>query len=164
MRPISGQKTTLVFIYDPYTNMPIEDVSVKLNEDSTKKTATYATDEEGTCKLILQNVLEGKMVIEKEGYFPIIEEYGTAQTKMNLYQLRELSFPLISKPSDENSVQVLVQTNVEMMPVDVKLISPENVLINDNDKFVNYDYNEDSGCLKIKILDIHRKPVRAYFL
>lgn len=41
------------------------------------------------------------------------------------------------------------------MPVDVKMISPENVLINDNDKFVHYDYNEESGCLKITILDLN---------
>jgi len=33
--------------------MPIPGVSVKLNEDSTKKTTLYTTEEEGTCKLIL---------------------------------------------------------------------------------------------------------------
>jgi hypothetical protein len=70
---------------------------------------------------------------------------------MNLYQLRELSFPLISKPKNPNAIQILVQTNVEVMPIDIKLISPENVLINDNDRFINYDYNEDSGCLKVTI-------------
>lgn len=127
----------------------------QLNEESTKKTTTYTTDEDGTCKLILQNILEGKLVIESEGYFPIVEDYGTAQSKMNLYQLRELSFPLIKKPSDANSVQILVQTNVEMMPIDLKLISPDNLLINDNDATVSYDYNEDSGCLKITINQIH---------
>lgn len=104
MRPISGLKTTLVFIYDPYTNLPIDGVTVKLNEDSTKKTTTYTTDEEGVCKLVLQNILEGKLVIEMEGFFPIVEEYGTSQSKMNLYQLRELSFPLIKKPNDPNLV------------------------------------------------------------
>jgi hypothetical protein len=53
MRPISGLKTTLVFIYDPYSNLPIPGVIVKLNEESTKKTTTYTTDEDGTCKLVL---------------------------------------------------------------------------------------------------------------
>lgn len=54
-------------------------MTIQMNEDSTKKTTTYTTDEEGTCKIILQNVLEGKMVIKHEGFFPIVEEYGTNQ-------------------------------------------------------------------------------------
>jgi len=41
------------------------------------------------------------------------------------------------------------------MPIDVKLISPENVLVNDNGGSVAYDYNEESGCLKITIQDIN---------
>ena len=49
--------------------MPIEGVAVKLNEESTKKSTTYITDKEGTCKLILQNVLEGKLIISHDGYF-----------------------------------------------------------------------------------------------
>lgn len=53
MRPISGLKITLIFVYDPYTNTPIPGVTVKLNEDSTKKTTSYMTEEDGTCKLIL---------------------------------------------------------------------------------------------------------------
>ena len=102
------------------------------------------------------------MVIESDGFFSIIEEYGTSQSKMNLYQLRELSFPLIRKPSDANSVQILVQTNVEMMPIDLKLISPDNQLINDDDAFVSYNYNEDSGCLKITINQINGNLLYHY--
>jgi len=46
---------------------------------------------------------------------------------MNLYQLRELSFPLIQHLEDKNSVMILVQTNVEVMPIDIKMILPDNV-------------------------------------
>lgn len=52
-RPISGFRSTIVFVYDPYTNRPIPDVKVTLNEESTKKVTTYVTDEEGYCKIIL---------------------------------------------------------------------------------------------------------------
>ncbi|KAM3139739.1 hypothetical protein pb186bvf_008197 [Paramecium bursaria] len=157
VRPISGYKSTIVFIYDPYTNQPVSGVTIQMNEDSTKKTTTYTTDEEGTCKIILQNVLEGKMVIKHEGFFPIVEEYGTNQQKMNLYLLRELSFPLIQMPTDDKSVQFMVQTNVETMPIDIKVILPDNVQIDDSFQNVVYDFNDESGCLRITINDLNSR-------
>ena len=43
-----------------------------------------------------------------------------------------------------------------MMPIDLKLISPDNTLINDNENGnIVYDYNEESGCLKITIDNIN---------
>jgi hypothetical protein len=43
-----------------------------------------------------------------------------------------------------------------MMPIDLKLISPDNLLVNDNDPgLVSYDYNEESGCLKVTIENIN---------
>ncbi|CAK66291.1 unnamed protein product (macronuclear) [Paramecium tetraurelia] len=156
-RPISGYKSTQVFIYDPYTNLPIEGVQVILNEESTKQSQTYVTDQEGTCRIILQGVLEGKMVIQTEGYFPIVEEYGTTQSKMNLYQLRELSFPLIQHLEDKNSVMILVQTNVEVMPIDIKMILPDNVQIDQSHQNVLYDMNDESGCQRIIVHDLNTR-------
>lgn len=43
-----------------------------------------------------------------------------------------------------------------MMPIDLKLISPDNLLINDNENgMVQYDYNEESGCLRTTINNIN---------
>lgn len=62
------------------------------------------------CNISQQNIVEGKLIIKDEqgAYFDIVEDYGP--NKLNLYSMKDLSFPLIKKPNASNEIHVMVLT------------------------------------------------------
>ena len=43
------------------------------------------------------------------------------------------------------------------MPIDIKVILPDNVQIDDSFQNVVYDFNDESGCLRITINDLNSR-------
>lgn len=52
---------------------------------------------------------------------------------------------------------VMVQTNVETMPIDLKIITPEEIQIDSTHQNVEFDMNDESGCLRVKIGNLSTK-------
>ena len=81
---------------------------ITLQEESIKASHTFKTNQEGVAVIPLNNILEGKLIINQPEYFEIVEEYGIGSNKVNLLQFRELQYPLIRKPADEDHLQILI--------------------------------------------------------
>lgn len=69
-------------------------------------------------------MVEGKLIIEDEKgeYFKIIEDYGP--NKLNLYAMKELSFPLIKKPNTPNEINIMVLTCIGKKTISLNVICP----------------------------------------
>ena len=68
--------------------------------------------------------MEGKIIIEdeKNEYFKIVEDYGP--NKLNLYTMKELSFPLIKKPNTPNEIHIMALTNFVKKIMALNVICP----------------------------------------
>ena len=88
-RPISA-KTLTIFVYDGSDNTPIKDVKITINEKKLpRQQEKLSTDENGVCKFVLQNILEGTMEISHPSYITISEEY--APNKMDLNKMKDMT-------------------------------------------------------------------------
>ena len=85
----------------------------------------------GECLLNVANITDGRLMIEKSGFFPIEEIYG--HNRLNLKTMTDVSFPLIQKPFSENEFYILISTAFTEKVLELKIISPEgNVVTQEN--------------------------------
>lgn len=99
-----------------------------MEEQTTKKSTCYKTNAKGVGTISQQNIVEGKLIIEDENneYFKIIEDYGP--NKLNLYTMKELSFPLIKKPNTPNEIHIMVLTCLGKKTMNLNVICPGLIL------------------------------------
>ena len=121
-RPISA-KTLTIFVYDGSNNTPIKDVKITINEKKLpRQQEKLSTDENGVCKFVLKNILEGTMEISHPSYITISEEY--APNKMDLNKMKDMAFPLMQKPQNPNEVHIRVLTNIGKKVMTLHVITP----------------------------------------
>ena len=123
-----------------------------MEEQTTKKPHQYVTNARGECPIVLQGIVEGKMIIEGQGYFPITEDYGP--NKLDLYKMGKevLSFPLVRRPTTTNEIEILFATNYKSKCLDFQVITPDDQVVTATTKNIEIDnkFEDGSGMIKIK--------------
>lgn len=118
-----------VYVYNAIDNQPLEGVSIKLLEKKLKRQdETFYSDSKGNCIIPLNNILQGTIEISHPDYMKIIEEY--APNKMDLTKIKDLTFPLILRPENEDELHLRVLTNIGKNLIQLFVITPEGKHIN----------------------------------
>ncbi len=133
-------------IYYKYQTFPLPQQKSQINERKLKRIEEELfTDENGICKVTLQNILQGTLEISHPGkqytalynktklfvdYIGIQEEY--APNKMDLNKLKDLTFPLMQKPKTEDEVHIKVLTNSGKRVMTLHVITPDNQTISES--------------------------------
>lgn len=108
---------------------------------------------------------EGKLTVESGEHFTIVEDYGRSRDRFNVWEYKDVAFPLITKPKDKGEVNILVSTLNKKRIINVNVITPDDQTVRNaasNDLEVNNESAEGVTIIKLKKLPDKRGVFRIF--